>query len=130
MSLREYDGRGRPVKIQFPPVGAGVVLTKKGLGPYARGDSPYLFAHRGTSMNPTLSERDLLEIVPYGERPVRAGDVLFFLSPLGDKHVVHRAVCVTSKGIQTHGDNNRQRDKERWLSPIFRPTYPASGNWA
>ena len=101
------------MKIQFTPDDAGVILKKKGLVPYARGESAYLFAHRGTSMKPTLCELDLLEIVPYGERPVRAGDVIFYLPPHGDNHIVHRAVCVNSEGIHTRGDNNSRRDP--WL---------------
>lgn len=70
-------------------------------------------AHGGTSMNPTLCALDLLEIMPYGERPVRVGDVIFFLQPQGNNYVVHRVVSVTSEGIRTRGDNNNRRDP--WL---------------
>lgn len=66
-------------------------------------------------MWPTLREPDMLEIVPYGGRPVRVGDVVFFTPPEGDRSVVHRVVRVTPPGatpggIRTRGDNNSQDD--------------------
>jgi hypothetical protein len=61
-------------------------------------------------MNPTLREPELMEIVPYGDRPVRVGDVVLFLPPQGDQPVVHRVARVTTAGISTFGDNNAQED--------------------
>jgi hypothetical protein len=58
----------------------------------------------GTSMNPTLSELDLLEVDPYREGPVQIGDVIFFNPPDTGQFVVHRVVRITPKGIQTCGD--------------------------
>jgi len=71
---------------------------------------PLFFAHRGSSMNPTLHESDLLEIVPYGDRVAKMGDVIAVAPPGGDYLVVHRVVRVTSEGVCTRGDNNARED--------------------
>jgi hypothetical protein len=64
-------------------------------------------------MNPTLCGSDLLEIVPYGERTVRLGDVTVFQPPEEKQRIVHRVISITSKGIHTRGDNNTSNDP--WL---------------
>jgi hypothetical protein len=69
-----------------------------------------LFAHRGSSMNPTLHESDLLEIAPYGEQTVRVGDVIVVAPPDGEHLVVHRVVRVAPEGVCTRGDNNPGND--------------------
>jgi hypothetical protein len=51
-----------------------------------------------------------MEIMPYDSRPLRVGDVAFFLPPEADQPVVHRIVRVTPTGIFTLGDNNTQED--------------------
>lgn len=61
-------------------------------------------------MNPTLREPELMEIVPYEGRPLRIGDVVFFLPPKSDRPVVHRIVHVRPAGISTLGDNNTHED--------------------
>jgi signal peptidase len=94
--------------------GAELILAEKGPTPYAlkdkRSDVVFFCAHTGNSMHPTLSEHDLLEIEPYGGRPVRYGDVIFFLLPHGEQPVVHRVVRMTAEGIRTKGDNNTHID--------------------
>jgi len=70
----------------------------------------FFVAHRGTSMNPTLSDRDMLEIVPYGKRPIRAGDVILFLLSKEDSYIVHRVVRISPEGITTRGDNSIHLD--------------------
>lgn len=72
--------------------------------------SLYFCAHIGCSMNPTLNEMDVLELEPYSFRPIRAGDVIFFLSPDGGRPAVHRVASVTAEGVQTKGDNNSRID--------------------
>jgi hypothetical protein len=67
-------------------------------------------AYVGSSMNPTLQEPELLEIVPYGSRPIGVGDVVFFRSPETQQQVVHRVVRVIPAGIATRGDNNSLDD--------------------
>jgi hypothetical protein len=70
----------------------------------------FFAAYVGPSMKPTLREPETMEIMPYDDRPVRVGDVAFFLSPEVDQPVVHRVVRVTPEGISTLGDNNTQED--------------------
>jgi hypothetical protein len=64
----------------------------------------------GPSMNPTLREPEIMEIVPYGSRVLRVGDVAYFLPPEADQPVVHRVVRVTPAGVSTLGDNNTHED--------------------
>jgi hypothetical protein len=70
-------------------------------------------------MNPTLREPDLLWVEPYGNRPVRAGDVVCYRSPEENINIVHRVVSVGGRatgdggpkdGIRTRGDNNPEPD--------------------
>lgn len=71
--------------------------------------------YTGPSMNPTLREPDLLWVEPYGNRAVRAGDVVCYRSPGENVNIVHRVVSVGGRGtgdglpkdgILTQGDNN------------------------
>jgi signal peptidase I len=75
--------------------------------------------YTGLSMNPTLREPDLLQVEPYGNGPVRAGDVVCFKSPEKDINIVHRVMSVGRRspvaghpidGIRTRGDNNPRPD--------------------
>jgi hypothetical protein len=70
----------------------------------------FFAAYVGPSMNPTLREPEMMEIAPYGNRPLQVGDVVFFLPPQHDQPVVHRLTGVTPAGMTTHGDNNSQED--------------------
>jgi len=70
----------------------------------------FFVAHRGTSMNPTLCDEDMLEVVPYGKKPVRIGDVIFFYLPEGGSYIVHRVVRISPEGITTRGDNSIHLD--------------------
>jgi hypothetical protein len=79
----------------------------------ANGSPVYLFAYRGSSMHPTFSERDLLEILPCDLHALRVGDVIALLPPDGEHLVVHRVVEVAPAGLRTAGDNNRSADE--WL---------------
>jgi signal peptidase I len=71
--------------------------------------------YTGPSMNPTLREPDLLWVEPYGNCPVRAGDVVCYKSPEENVNIVHRVIFVGPRspvsgrladGIRTQGDNN------------------------
>ncbi|MCJ7739431.1 MAG: signal peptidase I, partial [Anaerolineae bacterium] len=68
------------------------------------------FAYRGPSMNPTLREPDLVDVRPYGTRPIQRGDVIYYRQPEDDKMVVHRVVGVSSGSVRTRGDNNLVAD--------------------
>lgn len=74
------------------------------------------YAHAGASMTPTLQALDLLEVVPYGDKPIRVGDVVVLRSPEG-KLVAHRVVSVGANGIRTRGDG--RPDEDAWnLVPV------------
>lgn len=68
-------------------------------------------AHTGTSMNPTLSRQDLLEIEPCGNQLVRVGDVIIFNQPGDGLPVIHRIIKLTQSGICTRGDSNSSPDR-------------------
>ncbi|MBN2465612.1 S26 family signal peptidase [candidate division WOR-3 bacterium] len=54
-------------------------------------------------MNPTLRVPDVLWVEPYGNRPVRAGDVVCFASPELDTNIVHRVISVRpSSPVSAH----------------------------
>jgi hypothetical protein len=72
--------------------------------------APFFAAYTGRSMNPTLVEPELLEIMPYGPAPVRAGDVVFFARPGDRAQMVHRVAHVKPGGLVTRGDNTAQVD--------------------
>jgi signal peptidase I len=91
-------------------MGAGSACAKKSR---QWPEGVFFCGHLGSSMNPTLSELDMLEIMPSGDMPIRAGDIILFL-PLGmHQPIAHRVLTVTKEGIRTRGDNNSAED--RWL---------------
>lgn len=71
------------------------------------------FVYKGPSMNPTLKAPDVLEVIPYENRPIEVGDVIVFFSKPKNYYITHRVCTVTDKGILTKGDNNDQIDP--WL---------------
>jgi len=73
-------------------------------------EAMFVAAYAGSSMVPTLREPAMMEIVPYGQRPVRVGDVVFFQPPDGGQPVVHRVVRISPEGLTTLGDNNPAAD--------------------
>ena len=70
----------------------------------------FFASYVGPSMNPTLREPEIMEIMPYDSTPLRVGDVVFFLPADADHLVVHRIIRMTPAGISTLGDNNTQED--------------------
>jgi hypothetical protein len=88
-------------------------IHQKGFEPNKNRNTPetmFFAAYVGPSMNPTLCEPEIMEIAPYDNRPLRVGDVIFFLPPQNDQPVVHRVARVTPPGLSTLGDNNTQED--------------------
>lgn len=67
-------------------------------------------AHAGASMNPTLSDKDLLEVVPCPDASLRVGDVIVFRSPDQGALVVHRVLSIRPSAMTTQGDNNSLPD--------------------
>ena len=69
-------------------------------------EEDFFCAHRGTSMYPTLSQQDLLEIADYQNAKPAIGDVVFCLPPDHEDYYVHRIIKAGPEGIHTRGDNN------------------------
>ena len=93
---------------RFVPRGRRVASSPGSRLPSRR--DPHLVVYTGPSMNPTLAEPDLLEVVPFDGRPVRRGDVVCFEQPGSGREVVHRVVEVGGDGIRTRGDNGPSVD--------------------
>jgi len=75
--------------------------------------SPCFAAYTGPSMNPTLVEPEMVEVMPYTDRAPRVGDVIYFHAPDGERDIAHRITAIMPAGIRTRGDNNPADD--RWL---------------
>lgn len=73
-------------------------------------EARFFAAYAGPSMNPTLREPELLELVTCGDRALRAGDVALFVPPGADQPIVHRVARVTAAGLTTRGDDNGEDD--------------------
>jgi signal peptidase I len=65
------------------------------------------FFYSGNSMNTTFSPGHILYVKPKVNE-VQPGDVIVFKK--GEEYIVHRINSVSSKGIQTRGDNNLRED--------------------
>lgn len=70
----------------------------------------FFCAHVGTSMNPTLSKQDILEIVPYKTAEPQVGDVVLNRPSLGNSYIVHRIISKNRGCFQTRGDSNSSID--------------------
>ena len=70
------------------------------------------YIYRGTSMNPTFYEPELLTVYPYKniEKPLK-GDVICYHTEGKAEHVVHRVIAVKDDEIRTRGDNSRNPDQ-------------------
>lgn len=67
-------------------------------------------AYKGRSMNPTLMEPELMEVVSVLSNDIRKGDVILFHRPDDTVNTVHRVVSVSSGVFRTRGDNSRYAD--------------------
>ena len=83
-------------------------ISSDGFTP-ARMISKYIL-YTGPSMNPLLQAGDGLEVVPYGEQPVRRGDVIVYPHPFESRNIVHRVIAAGPEGFRTRGDNNSEID--------------------
>ncbi len=91
----------------------GILQDEREVPAYSDEAMIFFAAHKGASMNPTLSEEDILEIRPYGESRVNEGDVIYFTAPGDASLVVHRVIGASGDCISTKGDNCRYKDP--WL---------------
>jgi signal peptidase len=64
----------------------------------------------GNSMIPTLKTGDVLGVVTYKKRKIRAGDVIAFRSPRKGRLTAHRVVSVDQRGVRTKGDSALKKD--------------------
>ena len=70
----------------------------------------FCVVYSGRSMNPTLMEPELMEVVPVSADEIRTGDVILFRRPDDTTNIVHRVVAVSRGAFRTRGDNNRHAD--------------------
>jgi len=70
-----------------------------------------MIVYRGRSMNPTLREPDVLDIIPRNISALRRGDVIAFRPKKLDLIVIHRVVDVSETGIRTKGDRWNGADR-------------------
>jgi signal peptidase I len=94
------------------PTELGSLLYPKAFG-WSNNKSIF-FVHVNCSMNPTLWEKDILEVVPYNKKnDIRIGDVIVFASPIDETIIAHRVIAIFEEGICTKGDNNGAEDPWR-----------------
>ncbi len=84
-----------------------------GFKPKDSGRGRLFLAYAGNSMNPTLREPELMEVMPYRGRQIRRGDVICFTRHGEGTSVVHRVIGITEQGIATRGDHNPGADSWR-----------------
>jgi hypothetical protein len=72
--------------------------------------STYFCAHSGRSMNPTLHETDLLELLPAREAGVAVGDIILFRPRGWKENVIHRVTAIAEGTVHTRGDNSAEDD--------------------
>ena len=75
---------------------------------------PVYCAYKGPSMNPTITENDLLEITPYSQKAPEMGDVILFIPSEFHQPVIHRIIGLDRDGYITRGDNCTKSDP--WLT--------------
>jgi signal peptidase I len=105
MSRNPSGGRS----IEFPS-GENEILPLRRAGQPRREKDALFYYCLGPSMSPTLKAGDYLAIFPYGDRPLRRGDVVLFRPPGEERLIAHRLVAVDSTGLKARGDNNDRQD--------------------
>lgn len=79
----------------YPLIYPGIILNSAGM-----------VAFSGYSMKPTLVDGDLVELLPYKDRKVQVGDIIYYQLPAAGKAIIHRVVRITPAGVIARGDNN------------------------
>ena len=110
ITVMDPKPKGQPVETDLPAQRRANPPTRfRSVSP-AAGDGRLRAVYIRMTMNPTLREPDLLEVEPYGSKPVLPGDVVCFKSPLTEVRVVSRVVGLTPAGIHTRGDGKESPD--------------------
>jgi len=65
--------------------------------------------YTGPSMNPTLRQGDIVEIISAEKTVIIPGDIIYFLNQKNTR-VIHRVIKHTENGYITKGDNNKEVD--------------------
>ena len=68
------------------------------------------FIYRGTSMNPTLFEPEMLTVMPYKGKNPKKGDIICYRLGQKNNGVVHRIIALKGNSIKTRGDNSASPD--------------------
>lgn len=110
--------KSKPVSFHVPLSQEEGSVTHDTTEPSFFGDKSVPIVYTGPSMNPTLSEPDLLKVIPYSQVKGSVGDVICYFSPEKNYNIVHRIVRITNGGYITQGDNNLQAD-----SKIVKPEF-------
>lgn len=74
------------------------------------------FQINGPSMRPALKPGDLLHVMPYGDGPIKPGDIVVFYPPHEKRPVTHRLISVKDGILRAQGDNNDRPDPEPFRS--------------
>lgn len=69
-----------------------------------------MVAFSGCSMKPTLVDGDLVEVLPYDQRIIQVGDIIYYQLPAATKAIIHRVVRITPAGVIARGDHNPFND--------------------
>jgi len=87
------------------------VLNKHHCGTIYSQDNVKFILYKGSSMNSTLHDMDVLYYTP--NKKIRLGDVVVIKTSESKDKVIHRVISVSEKGIRTMGDFNPLPDN--WL---------------
>ena len=70
------------------------------------------YIYRGTSMNPTFHEPEMLTVMPYrGDYKPAKGDIICYYADGKTEHIVHRIISTKNGKIRTRGDNSNVPDE-------------------
>jgi hypothetical protein len=65
-------------------------------------------------MNPTFRDLDVIEFVPITNEKLRIGDIIVIMRETDPgQRIIHRIVAISTEGIRTRGDNNKEID--HWI---------------
>ncbi len=84
------------------------ILTERDFNTVFSQEKAKLILFKGSSMNSTLQDMDVLFYVP--DKRIRPGDVVVINIPELEHRIIHRVISIGEKGIRTMGDSNPYPD--------------------